>query len=393
MSYLANFFNCWRGGFRFNFKIVKTEFHSGRIAVVFQPYSQYSYASVAAPTFNNTVFLHREIIDIRETTEFSIEVPYTAVTPYLSVNPTESFSNCFGFLGVYIVNPITAPSTVSSTVTILMEVAGADDFELAVPSTNYPTVIHPTYQQSNISFTKKENKVLTNVIGSSSHITDNLMSARTCVGEKFMSVLHLLKSACVIPPVTPQTGGGSFDTEYITYAPHAIDTYTATSSSVLVSPFLKADYFNAIAPMYAFLRGGMRIRSRISGAYPSQSTSAVATTLVPLFPGSAQYFGPKTSSFANYLGGLQITQNLQFRGGFELTTPFYSPTYALSTLNLLCNNSTLGSEIDSPGGIPYVLEINFEAGSENNIDLLRQVADDFQLGLFICCPTYIKTAI
>ena len=37
LSYFSTMFKQWRGGFKFKFKFVKTEFHSGRIMVTFVP--------------------------------------------------------------------------------------------------------------------------------------------------------------------------------------------------------------------------------------------------------------------------------------------------------------------------------------------------------------------
>lgn len=85
LAYVAKFFNEWRGSIVFKIKIVKTEFHSGRLAFAYFP-PGYSSSNLAA-----TDYLHRDIVDIRMHSEITLTIPYSAPTTYRSkTNPSVS---------------------------------------------------------------------------------------------------------------------------------------------------------------------------------------------------------------------------------------------------------------------------------------------------------------
>jgi len=385
ITFFSNMFARYRGGLRFNFKIVKTEFHSGRIAVVYQPYYYNTTSSTSAATYANTAFAHREVIDIRETTEFSVEVPYTSVTPYLDMWTSGTVTNsAMGFLGVYVVNPITAPASVSSSITVLCEVCGAQDLEYAVPKAFQSTVVLPTFHQSNITFKgqKKEHKIISKKIGAADHHPDDLMSARACIGEKFTSVYQLLKSSHYIPY---KSAIGS--EQIILLDPYAVEVASSTASTYTDVATFTGDYYANITQCFLLSRGGIRVRTILDGAYPSQSTSPVRSYLLPNTNVTGAYSGPTFSLPGTTSNCLSMLQNLQFRGGAELTLPNYGVSFArINLINVYNGTLPVNMVYTDAGSPPYKVGFNFYGGAESNINFARQVSDDFQLGLFVCCP-------
>lgn len=130
---LANVFSGWRGGLRFKFKFAKTPYHSGRLAVSFYPSNLNTV--VGADTvpfdvpFDDTSFLHREILDIREAFEFEFTVPYTANVPFLPIDQP------MGRLVIHVATPLIGNDLVADDIDFVVEVSGAEDLEFFGPKT------------------------------------------------------------------------------------------------------------------------------------------------------------------------------------------------------------------------------------------------------------------
>lgn len=123
MSYLARYFRLWRGSLMFHFKLVKTQFHSGRLIVSWQPGNDINLPN----TPPNPNYCYTQIIDIQDTNEISFTVPYVATTPYKNVGKAT------GLLWVQVLNMLQAPDVVSASIDIICEVCGGPDLEFAQP--------------------------------------------------------------------------------------------------------------------------------------------------------------------------------------------------------------------------------------------------------------------
>jgi len=138
LSYIAQLFKHWRGSLRFRFKVVCTKYHKGRLKFSYDPVGDIS----TAVTQTNEVYTH--ILDLGETDEITIEVPYHQALAWLAVNqgPNDNWnlgnsltpdSTSFnGMISVSVFNVLEAPNTPSS-ISILGYVSGGDDFEFANP--------------------------------------------------------------------------------------------------------------------------------------------------------------------------------------------------------------------------------------------------------------------
>lgn len=121
MSYISNCFDQWRGSFMLHLLFIRTIFHSGRIMVAWQPGAT---VSDPVPDYN---YLYREIVDIREATSFTFNVPYVANTPYLRVGEV------MGVVHIVVLNSLRAPDTVSQNIDVIVEACAGKDIEFAVP--------------------------------------------------------------------------------------------------------------------------------------------------------------------------------------------------------------------------------------------------------------------
>jgi hypothetical protein len=129
----------WRGSMKFRFQVVASNFHKGRLKVVWDPYGFES---------NEYVTNYTHIIDIAEDKDFTVQIGWGSDYGFLthtepgvddkgfgtgasSITPG-MFGN--GVLRVYVVNELTVPnSTVDNTVSINVFVSAGDDFEVANP--------------------------------------------------------------------------------------------------------------------------------------------------------------------------------------------------------------------------------------------------------------------
>jgi len=214
VTLLARSFAQWRGSMKFRFKIVKTEFHSGRLVVSYNSYDgrQVSLSSSLAQTDS----LWREIIDIRETSEFEVCVPYVSGSPWRMTANTESV----GKLSIHILDALQAPSTVSSSVSVIVEVAGGDDFDVSIPMGDIYVPYVPLSVQAQSGY-----KVIDcDDLGSSKMPKTNRIH-ETTVGEKVVSIRGLLKGISRENSYTTLTGINLLpvtSTQTLTVCPFAI---------------------------------------------------------------------------------------------------------------------------------------------------------------------------
>jgi hypothetical protein len=185
VNYISQMFELYRGSIRITFKLVKTEFHSGRLCVAFAP----GYTGATPPTIDQTGYLHREIIDIRDGNSFTLTFPYTSVRSFRAI--TEPYGTAY----IYVLNALVAPTTVSSTVPILMEMSGCDDLEFAFPKPlrNCPyipssaTGTFVTQMNVETMGSNPNSIILDESIGGSSLKLDELSAAKYCIENRFLA--------------------------------------------------------------------------------------------------------------------------------------------------------------------------------------------------------------
>lgn len=151
LSHVGALFENWRGSLKFRFKVIGTKYHKGRLKISYDPIFNISATNV------DTNIVYNHIMDLGETDEVTITVPYHQELGWFRTD-TDSSSNNWsttalatrfpsdnGTMSVRIYNTLEAP--VSSTVRILVYVSAGDDFEFANPSggvTSTGTAILPS---------------------------------------------------------------------------------------------------------------------------------------------------------------------------------------------------------------------------------------------------------
>lgn len=376
--YLSRGFSLWRGSFKMKLIILKTQFHTGRLQITWIPSRIYN----GTPTVSEpSSYLLREIVDIRETTEIELVLPYLMEYNYLK---TDEIS---GRLLITVVNSLRATDTVSNTVDVLAFFSGGDDFELAVPifmdgkSGLSTQAFSPQMLQEPAE--EKEHAV-SSVIGNVS--TYPTVHARESVGEVFTSVRQLTSR------VSMMCQNAVAHTNGVVVNPWFIDVNTVNSLAPgIIGPGNGADAYSYVAKMYAFYRGGMEVH--LLPAISSNATQVNSPTVAQLvegtyssmittgFPG-VNYTANNSSVTANAtssFGGIVVAQKNTCMTSFSL--PYYCATPA----SLAVPHKSDNWLADKTQPFSF-LSVTLGTGPAQFYRIARSTRDDFQFMFFVGCP-------
>jgi len=385
VAYLANLFAYYRGSFEMTFKFVKTMQHQGRLVVAFYP-----GLTAAGPTLEDSAFVHRHIIDISEGNEFTLKFPYTYQTAFVNTEVP------YGVMSIYVLNELTAPSTCSSTIDVLMEVSGAEDFEFAFPRTKQisPFIDQgfadplpaPRAKKIGSGHMNTEACKITPPVGVGNARISSQSSnpAAMCIGEKVTSIRQLLQT--FIQAQIISTGTNS----RITVRP-SVPGIMSASAGVFAGSDLAEDYWSLLAPMYAFWRGGMRLfftTLATSTNVPNLGTQTTAAWLDSTAVSDAVTY--PANSLTPQLGRMQI-DGRSMNGGILIESPQYGRVpFFLVRPNY---RTTLGGAAVKSTNDLYASQTAvtcIDTGTSLQIAVFRAIADDTQLGGFVCVLPYVK---
>lgn len=381
VGFVFGFFKLWRGSLRFRFKFVKTEFHSGRLEFAFFPTQAYGAALT-----QNSQYVHRNIVDIREHSELDIVIPFINDVPY-SHGET-------GVLKVRVIDPLVAPATVSSTVTILIEICGGEDIEFAIPTTfaYTPTVVVP---QSGLD----ARSIIQMNIGNSTIVADSNITSSLCIGDKISSFRSMLKRYTPIAYNDQNaTGGVILKDSSITIFPDAISVLSAA----IVADYVVADNYTLVASCYALTRGGVRIRNIINkgmftGTQLSGPSMAKISSITRIFANSftTPIISTTSTPTATAVNDHVAYQDLNVNAILSAEIPQYSKTYARSVCDQISihdavnqgyasgeNSST--TNVNLRFNVPNSQVVGITSSNGNNVhNLFRAIADDADFSCFI----------
>lgn len=431
MAFISNMFQFWRGGFVFTFKIVKTPMHSGRLVVAFNPLETMVVAgSTYLTTENQRFYTHREVIDIRETSEFTVTVPYTSVQAFRACSTADNIDS-MGQLTLSILDPLVAPGVVANNVQIIIEVAAASDMEFAVPTgsiwcpvtdvtpqgnicfsqcstlnttTESPQNVHyerltneaiynggcfDTYPQSNIGFSKGDAnpcQKMDVVIGNGTARTDNLMHSRACIGEKISSFRQMLKVPCILP----YNNSNIDHTLYRTMLPFAISWFVNETAEKFT--YLGVDIYSMLGSMYVMSRGGVRIKAiPFYNGVPNAYWTAYYTPYPAGSTGLTDWFFARSSDMLgkttpeNYCKAPTVVGDIHLNGGFDIQVPMYHFQHART-------NVEQGSGVDYAYELTNCASRNFlnikcdQTADAGGFQYYRSGADDCSFAGFVSIP-------
>lgn len=366
VAFLQLFFRQWRGGLKFRFKMVKTEFHSGRLRVSYSP----GYgASPTVGSISDLDILHQEIIDVRDCSEFEITVPY--VSPQIYTKSGVSV----GALFIHVLDPLVAPSTVSSTVPIIVEVSGAPDLEFAIPANINYEPYAPVVPMSGYSINPPIS------LGSASG--DHNKPAAIAVGEKINSFRQLLRKFRPIDETSFVYVAGQ--TLVIRPFLTALVTQTVSNVGPLTRGESYADDYALVSQCYGIASGGMVIR-----VGPLVQGSSYAVKLNEDVTSSA-FMNYTNSRFTP--GGMRLLSFSSVEGVLDYVVPAYNRLLGRQVhKQAVCGAVFTQSTSAGTNGLRLEIQNQSNNGSYEFGTLSRSIAEDANLGYFLGVPPLVLTS-
>jgi len=337
----------------------------------------------------------REIVDVREQDEITLNLPYLIADPYLNTN-TDYTDYYSGQLDVKVLNDLMSPETCAQNIQVLMFIKAGPDFEFQMPGSSgkgYPGYFAAQSNQADV--------LVNTGIAESAIKNLNLKHASSCVGECFTSIKQLLNR---FGQVVPYTGGGFPTTTAFQWYPWMYSAGSINGAGALTSGSWGGDIVNLLAPMYLFQRGSQRLcittenqshlyTANVLNAY----TNSVQSWTGQIKAGFFFQLGPNIGlSAANWLpaygyaNGTPMIPNDIGPGISYVQLPYMSryPVSLIPVIDGLSNVTPV-----SNGTFPWsTLYCTGSAFGQTTV-LNRSFGDDFQLSFFVCCPPLLNSYV
>jgi len=315
----------------------------------------------------------RHIVDIREGSEITLNLPYLLACDYVNRNDAS------GSLCVVVLNQLRAPETCSATIEMLTYYSGGNDLEFAVPrQSNFYNPIVPQLGE-----------LTSEAIGGDPIKSENTMYASTCIGEKFLSIKQFLNKPTMFtfnsaadPLFYKQLG-------WIPWCSHIMTNDGGVANQGPYMPLIGGDMFDAMSQMYLFFRGSLRVHVASDSVStiklinaPSVNYNATGNQMSPnLSLGNWQY-GPYVNN-PQTASNTKLTnfciQDLQ-SGLVGATIPYYCKTPCSFKFNFNLANFYYKDRSWPDSTISIV------KSDDSPFSLFRSCSDDFQLSFFLGAP-------
>lgn len=424
MAHLSRLFSYWRGDIIFRFKVIKTQYHRGRLNICWD--AGVTTANLM-PGYGNPSVMNM-VFDLEDADEIEVRVPYMGSYPfflladsnenapvggpYWSNGPAPTFpapeSN--GIIQLRVINRLTAPEA-SSDVDILVFVRAAENIEFAAPR-DLPNTLTSLVLQS-------DKQYVTQDFGnpSVSH-PDTYLEV---FGEKIVSLRELLhRSSKAYTGIIPRTGNWNGDkmTFYMEiqrlprkygYTPSGWNTGAGTLVPGSNFPFnyCKNHPINWVVECFVGYKGSVNYTFNTS-QYNSRDTVALASTGIvrcsrvpaeplPHFLAIPSAFSTSQNAkelncgdFTEKQGGSGLALTNQYtQTGLSANLPYYSRSemFYNNSDNVHKVSGTLDeSHLD---WFEYVAKRGIVANTPDNdfgVDVYCGTGPDFNAIFFLNCP-------
>lgn len=148
LSYLATFFNFWRGSISYRWDFVSSKMHSGRLAFIYFPNDDPACKYGSSPAnldlslySNNPIYY----FDLAESKTAELTIPFQSGThmkwmlppnQFINGPPTQLENYLTGTLAIVVVNQLMAPSSVTQSVSFNSFVGAGPDMEFDGPTSS-----------------------------------------------------------------------------------------------------------------------------------------------------------------------------------------------------------------------------------------------------------------
>lgn len=432
MAYVANLFEHWRGDIIYNFKIIKSPFHRGRLKISYDPLGDASNNLVNTPESSTVVMT--QIIDLGADDNIELRIPFQQALPWLVVNnsfavnnisydnsttPTFNVNNANdnGAFTIRVMNILSAP-VASAPVTILVSVRGAENLEYANPISPGTTVQPFIIQSEEMPIDIKTQMGVAK---------DKEEKHRALVnfGEVVKSLRPLLRRTNFSQSLTFASSSAS-GISALEYQFHKIPPYPgydpgsdiAAKGLVLTTSYFPYNYvywhplqWMSLAfvsyrgsIMWHFntnstLTGGLSPDVRVARVPNAPGPNARTTTNTLLGAGAVNVNTRAMNLLArNTAAGVAVT-NQNTQSGISISTPNYTNYLMQSTdPRSATNPSTLSQRNDGSSLDTFVYSNILPSTSTTvsttyapKVDVYCGAGTDFNLFFFLNCPVLYKT--
>jgi len=427
LAFAACPFEAWQGSIKFHFKVVCSEYHRGRLRIVYNPLTN----NVGPVAFNQ---VYSTILDISNEREFDYECKWTDIRAW---NACMGISNAIdmnlfstttavtggtaydnGTLSVYVVNELATPSLTSADVKVQVWVSAGDDFAVSIPGPGLSQLSY--FQQQATMESADSDQVLAKVADNSNNpVGGNPIESYgtnhapllqednqylVYQGERIVSFKDLLRRYQYFNSYWMDKPGSSFrywalDTTgmpaYRGFDPNGIDLAMNSSFEETAYNYCSMTLLNYLSPAFVCQRGSFRHKWIAAGAKDTTHAPLLSATRHSAF----QTTGYKTTSYPidNFLvsdrrKSLQDMKRSLMNGSavspvllnntLEIELPFYTIGQrfrASRFLDMIRTGDNQGVEIacDLQGG---------DANPNFRLDQFVSVGEDFTLGMFVGAP-------
>ena len=424
LSYIANMFQNWRGSIKVRIKVVCSKYHKGRLKISWDPVSDITSVDPGL----NECYTH--ILDIGETDEVVIEIPYHQALAWLGIHqnpttdnwtpgnvnaPSQDVHN--GVMTVRVYNTLEAPSATS--VNLMFYVSAGDDFEFANPKGNISAGSVGAVCPTPSFFALQSEEVSYQCFGSKPRPSAERYGMN--YGEAVMSLRKLLRRSHIMDTVPLPNGATSSYNIYrkgisrIPYTPGFMPAAWPTDANTVVTVGGTRDYaFNTmhmipyVSGMFMGIRGSVNYTVTVNSpivrpddirVIRSTDSGAVTTTnrVVELI---TSFLG--TSSLSTKAANLGVVWNLRDgRAGLAVSSSSVAPSVQFTLPDYNNYNFTLadpnfyleGSASDGThiqSALVSIIVANTTANDEVGYTTVQTAAgagSDFTCLYFLCCPT------
>nr|UUW20920.1 MAG: capsid protein [Sanya dicistro-like virus 3] len=137
----ASWFTFWRGSIKLRFLLSKTKMHTGRMALIWDYHPVTGFVSGVGARNSPNIFLpttlqashpsNRVVVDLAETTTFEVTIPWACAAPLLPI------AGSYGSWGLYMMDPISHPTSTANNIHVAVEMSFSDDVFFAGPKQSF----------------------------------------------------------------------------------------------------------------------------------------------------------------------------------------------------------------------------------------------------------------
>lgn len=278
MCFAALPFKYWSGSIKFRFQIVASQYHKGRLKIVYDP------GTITTSTVEYNVAFTK-IIDISSQRDFEINVAWAQDVAFCELQIINALNKKYsttasyplnrlhnnGILSVYVVNELTSPAITPTNVSVIVSVSAGDDLKLSVPTSSqlenlsYFTLVTQSGEMCDDCpvMAPEINGITSYNPTSSDHIYD------VHFGEAISSFRNLLKRYTRLYTYSVSIGGGSSCRFYSVVHPNYPLYYGPSPTGIHIVGAAPNDkpynithnsLLHYLAPAYVAMRGSMRYK-------------------------------------------------------------------------------------------------------------------------------------